>query len=632
MPETYDFGGWATRNDLKCSDGRTIRRDAFKECDGITVPLVWHHQHDEPDNVLGHALLENRPEGVYAYGVFNDTEKGKIAKNLVQNGDIRNLSIYANNLKQKTGDVLHGAIREVSLVIAGANPGAYIDVPVLEHADGLTPDFDEADEAVIFTDEEIVVHSNEMDADPVEEEAIQHSETKGVNEMADNKEKTVQDVIDSMSDEQKQVMYFMVGQALEEKGGSAEKDKEDDTEMKHSVFDNDTRKGNYLSHDDMALIFKDAKRLGSLKEAVLQHSEDGVLAHDGDDTPARSYQTSASGGDWTAPTMGSSFDDSDGVPGVGYGIAGIDWLFPEARNLYGTPQIIDRRQDWVKVFMSGVHHTPFSRVKTMFADVTEDEARALGYMKGNRKKTEVFTLLRRSTDPQTIYKKQKLDRDDIVDITDFDVVAFVKGEMRGKLDEEIAGAALFTDGRLADSEDKISADHIRPVSIDDDLFTIKATYTATGDENEDPRQFIRQFIKARKNYRGSGNITMFITEDMLSDCLLMEDEIGHAMYADEAALARKLRVSRIVTVPDEIVARAGSNLEAVALDLNDYNMGADRGGSVNMFDDFDIDYNAYKYLIETRCSGSLVKPYAAIAVSKASGSSTPSEAESDSKG
>ncbi len=577
MGQKFDFSGWATRNNLKCSDGRTIMKDAFKDNDGQTVPLVWQHQHNDPGNILGHALLENREDGVYAYGTFNDTEAGQQAKALVQHGDVTALSIYANRLQQQGGNVLHGAIREVSLVLAGANPGAYIDFPVISHSDGSYDEIE--DEAVIYNDEDGLTLAHEDNEDKEE------PKEKEKNDMAE--EKTVKDVFDSMTEEQQNVVYFMIGQALE---NAAKKDDEsaqhDDIggndDMKKNVFDQGTESTRRVTKEDMAKILSDAKRLGSLKEAVLQHMEAGdlVLQHDDEERPI--YTT-----------------DSDGR----YGIADIDYLFPEARNLNTPPEWIKRDQDWVAKVMAGVHHTPFSRIKSMFADITEDEARAKGYIKGNKKKNEVFTLLKRTTTPQTIYKKQKLDRDDVIDITDFDVVAWLRAEMRMMLNEEIARAILLGDGRLSADPDKIGEDHIRPIATDDPLYSVQVTLNST-----DAADFIRAAIRARKLYKGSGNPTLFTTEDMLTEMLLLEDNIGHFMYSSVQALATVLRVKEIVTVP----VMENNDVKGIIVNLNDYNVGADKGGAVSMFDDFDIDYNQQKYLIETRCSGALVKPYSAL--------------------
>ena len=572
----YDFSGWVTKNDIKCSDGRTIRRDAFKDNDGQIVPLVWQHQHDAPENVLGQVLLENRPEGVYGYGSFNHTESGQNAKQLVEHGDISSLSIHANRLTQsKTGDVLHGVIREVSLVLAGANRGAVIDFPVLAHSDGTYSSSD--DEAIIYSGEDISLDT---------EKPIEHAETEapakeeGAKEMAnENKggEKTVKDVFDTLTEEQKTAVYFLIGEAIKGKGGSADKEDDNDDEaqhsydggnddMKYNVFEgDDMRDDSTLSHAEMETIISDGKRFGSLKESFLQHAEE-------------------------------------------YGIENIDYLFPEAKTLNDRPEFIQRKNDWVAKVMSGVHHTPFSRIKSVFADITEDEARARGYMKGKLKKEEVFSLLKRTTTPTTIYKKQKMDRDDVIDITDFDVIAWLKTEMRMMLDEELARAFLFGDGRLASSDDKINETNIRPIVSDEELYTISKTVAPVQDEDI-AKTVIKAAIKARKDYRGSGNPVAFMGEDLLADMLLLEDGIGHSLFKTEAELATKLRVREIIPVPDEIIP---SDVYMLIVNLNDYNVGADKGGAVNMFDDFDIDYNQQKYLIETRCSGALTKPYSAI--------------------
>ena len=566
----YDFSGWATKNNLKCSDGRTIMRDAFKNNDGQTVPLVWNHQHNDPLNVLGHAVLENRENGVYAYCKFNDTEAGKNAKMLVEHGDVKALSIYANQLKQKGGNVEHGVIREVSLVLAGANPGAFID-SILRHGEASD------EEGVIYTGEEIeLFHADEKVQNEVKEEK----------EVSDKKERTVQDVVDSMTEEQRNVMYALIGQALE--GEAAEHSNIDnggEDEMKHNVFENDNQNNNdVLTHAEMEAILRDAKRCGSLKEAVLQHA-DGDLIYD---------------------TYGIK-PNADGE--------GISMLFPEYKNLNNVPEFIKRDTGWVAQVMSGVHHTPFSRIKSMFADIREDEARALGYMKGDLKKEEVFSLLKRTTDPQTIYKKQKLHRDDVIDITSFDVVAWIKAEMRMMLEEEIARAILIGDGRLADDDNKIQQQHIRSIANEDPLFAIhKDLQVAEGEERA--KGFIKTVIRARKDYKGSGEPTLFLAEDMLVEMLLLEDKNGRLIYESEASLARALRVKNIVTVPVMEGAKnaKGENLLAIVVNLKDYNVGADKGGAVAMFEDFDIDYNAQKYLIETRCSGALVKPFSAIVI------------------
>lgn len=573
----YDFSGWATKNNIKCSDGRTILRDAFKHNDGQTVPLVWNHQHNESANVLGHAVLENREEGVYAYCTFNDTEAGKNAKLLVEHGDVTALSIYANQLKQNGSNVMHGTIREVSLVLAGANPGAFID-SIIRHGE-----FCE-DEAVIYTGENLSLEH--ADQKPSDKEDKAGEDNKGDGKVEGNKGKTIKDVVDSMSEEQKNVLYALVGQALEGKEMAQSAIEENNNiedggeqEMKHNVFEGrETDKKDVLSHDAMETIFKDAKRYGSLKESFLAHADQ-------------------------------------------YGIKDIEWLFPDAKNVNMPPDFIKRDDSYVQKVMRGVHHVPFSRIKSMHADITADQARAKGYIKGKLKKEEVFTLLKRTTTPTTIYKKQKLDRDDVVDITDFDVVAWLKMEMRMMLDEEIARAILVGDGRLSSDDDKINEMCIRPIATDADLYCVKAkvSVAAAATEDEIAKAFIRTVIKSRKEYKGSGSPTLFTTEDVLTNCLLLEDKNGRIIYDTVEKLATALRVKEIVTV--EVMEGAKTKVEeqekplmALMVNLVDYYVGADKGGAVNMFDDFDIDYNQQKYLMETRCSGALVKPYSAIAV------------------
>lgn len=569
----YDFSGWATKNNLKCSDGRTIMKDAFKHNDGQTVPLVWNHQHNDPLNVLGHALLENRDNGVYAYCTFNDTEAGRNAKMLVEHGDVKALSIYANQLKQKGGNVEHGMIREVSLVLAGANPGAFID-SILRHGEASD------EEGVIYTGEEIALyHADEN----------QNEKEEGDEKVENKNEKTVQDVVDSMTEEQKNVMYALIGQALEDKAveHSNIENNGGEEEMKHNVFENDNNKQE-LAHADMETILKNAKRCGSLKEAVLQHADE----------------------------HGDAIYNNYGIKPNADG-EGISMLFPEYKNLNNVPEFIKRDTGWVAQVMGGVHHTPFSRIKSMFADIREDEARALGYMKGDLKKEEVFSLLKRTTDPQTIYKKQKLHRDDVIDITSFDVVAWIKQEMRMMLDEEIARAILIGDGRLADDDNKIQQQHIRSIANEDPLFAIHKNLVVP-EGQEKAKAFIKEVLKARKEYKGSGEPTMFLSEDMLIDMLLLEDKNGRVIYESEQALARALRVRNIVTVPVMEGAKKadGKAILAIVVNLKDYNVGADKGGAVDMFEDFDIDYNAQKYLIETRCSGALVKPFSAIVIAE----------------
>mgnify|MGYP006379884253 FL=1 len=573
----YDFSGWATKNNIKCSDGRTILRDAFKHNDGQTVPLVWNHQHNESANVLGHAVLENREEGVYAYCTFNDTEAGKNAKLLVEHGDVTALSIYANQLKQNGSNVMHGTIREVSLVLAGANPGAFID-SIIRHGE-----FCE-DEAVIYTGENLSLEH--ADQKPSDKEDKAGEDDKGDGKVEGNKQKTIKDVVDSMSEEQKNVLYALVGQALEGKEMAQSAIEENNNiedggeqEMKHNVFEGkQTDNKDVLSHDAMETIFKDAKRYGSLKESFLAHADQ-------------------------------------------YGIKDIEWLFPDAKNVNMPPDFIKRDDSYVQKVMRGVHHVPFSRIKSMHADITADQARAKGYIKGKLKKEEVFTLLKRTTSPTTIYKKQKLDRDDVIDITDFDVVAWLKMEMRMMLDEEIARAILVGDGRLSSDDDKINEMCIRPIATDADLYCVKAkvSVAAAATEDEIAKAFIRTVIKSRKEYKGSGSPTLFTTEDILTNCLLLEDKNGRIIYDTVEKLATALRVKEIVTV--EVMEGAKTKVEeqekplmALMVNLVDYYVGADKGGAVNMFDDFDIDYNQQKYLMETRCSGALVKPFSAIAV------------------
>lgn len=554
-----DFSGWATRNDLLCGDGRTIKKDAFKDNDGCEVPLIWNHQHNDPDAVLGHALLENREDGVYAYCTFNDTDNGIRMKKAVQHGDIRSLSIYANKLKEIGNEVVHGTIRELSLVLAGANPGAYIDY-VIAHSDGET--------SAIYAswDENIIIHSDDASDNKVEEEKPVAEEKK------EKKEKTIGEIIDSlksMTDEQLEAMYAVFGMALEDDADNADNDEEDDTEMKHNLFDQDEAMDDAtLMHSAMETIIADGKRFGSLKESFLEHSAE-------------------------------------------YGIDNIDWLFPEAQNLTNTPGFIKRNPDaWVDVVMNGVHHTPFSRIKMMFADLREDDARAKGYAtKGALKKEEVFGLLKRTVEPTTVYKKQKLDRDDIVDITDFDVVSWLKAEMRMMLDEELARAFLFGDGRLQSSQDKIKETSIIPVIKDTALYAIESQAATSA-----PKDIVKAVVMGQVKYEGSGNITLFVKNSLVTEMLLIEDAQGRRLYKDINELSLACAVNRIVKVPDTIVPEG---IYGVALDLNDYNVGADKGGAVNMFDDFDIDYNQQKYLIETRCSGALTKPFSAIVIKAA---------------
>ena len=610
MPTGYDFCGWASKNDLLCSDGRTIRRGAFASDDGKKVPMVYQHQHTSIDNVLGHAILENRDEGMYAYCYLNESDTGKMAKELVRHGDICAMSIYANKLKQIGNDVVHGEIKEVSLVLAAANPGAAIESVVLEHSDGSTEE-----EAIIYSGEDtqykILSHAesstqtssdktvndilNNMseakknvlyymlakvsetdeeaeDDDVIEDSDIRHADVSGG--------RTIQDIFDTFTSDEKKVAFFLIGQAIKESGSMEQSDipniddeSEENETMKHNVFENNQVDNDetVLSHAEIEEIFRDTKQYGTLKNSALAH-----------------------------------------------GITNIEYLFPDAKTVTPTPELIKRNDDWVSKVMGSVHRTPFSRIKSTAANLTEDEARAKGYIKGKLKKEEVFSLLKRTTEPTTIYKKQKLDRDDVVDITDFDVVAWIKSEMRMMLNEEIARAILIGDGRLTSSDDKIPEDHIRPVAFDSELYTVPVEVTvATGATDDDKaKAIIRSIIKGRKEYKGSGNPVMYTTEDTLTDMLLMEDKMGRVVYDSVTKLATALRVSEIVTVPvmEGLKDSEGNAVIAVIVNLADYNVGADRGGEVNMFDDFDIDYNAMKYLIETRCSGALTKPYSALAV------------------
>lgn len=600
----YDFHGWATRNDLKCSDGRVIRRDAFKDCDGKIVPLVWNHRHDDPSNVLGHALLKNKEDGVYAYCTFNESEAGKAAKLLVEHGDISALSIFANQLKQEGSNVLHGDIKEVSLVLAGANPGASI-CNVVRHGEMVE------DEADIYTGEDFILEHNSMN-DFTEEQLEALKGPKGPkgdigpkgpkgdslkeeDKMANNEE-TVGDVFETLTEKQKTVVYALIGQALEDEKDNKDNDEEDGGEnMKHNVFDNVDPETTMIHADDMQAILADARRTGSMREAVENFAQDRGC-------------------------------DSNSLFHADYGIENVGYLFADDHSVTNEPIFVSRNMDWVSKLMNNIRHTPFSRIKSLFANITEDDARAKGYIKGNLKKEEVFTLLKRSTSPTTVYKKQKMDRDDVVDIVDLDVVAWIKKEMRIMLDEELARAILVGDGRVSSSDDKIDPIHIRPIWTDDDFYTIKQTVSVASSDNESTiaKNFIKQCIKARKNYKGSGNPTLYTTEDMLTDMLLLEDTTGRVIYESAAKLATTLRVKEIVTVPVmENLTRTDDNskvhtLLGIIVNPNDYTIGADKGGAVNMFDDFDIDYNQQKYLIETRCSGALTLPYSAIAVEKVS--------------
>ena len=604
----YDFSGWVTKNDVRCSDGRIIRHNAFKDQDGTKVPLVWMHQHNSVDNVLGNVLLQNRPEGVYGYGSLNETESADTARLLLKHDDIVSMSIFANKLTSRGSDVVHGTIREVSLVLAGANPGALIDEVVVH--DDMSDDelyaFGDEDNSLRHSDDRSIMFEDISEDD---DNVVEHADTNDEDDKEDDvantdssssSDRTVQDVIDGMSEEERTVLYALVGQALEngKKSDDATNSEEGDN-VKHNVFDNDydsEYENDVLVHDAMNDIINGAKRGYSMREIyenyLSDHQDDGygdAIAH--------------------AAT---------------YGVEPIDMLFPEPKSITRTPEFIRRDTGWVSQLMNRVHHTPFSRIKSVFADITADEARARGYMKGKLKKEEVFTLLKRTTTPTTIYKKQKMDRDDVIDITDFDVIAWLKGEMRGMLDEEIARAVLVGDGRMTDDDDHIPEDHIRPIWKDAELYTISRVIELEGTETEDDiaKTFIRTAIKARKDYKGSGNPILFTTEDFLTDMLLLEDKIGHPLYDSIEKLATKLRVSQIVTVEvmedlTREVEGKTRTLMGIIVNPQDYNIGADRGGAINMFDDFDIDYNQQKYLIETRCSGALIKPYSAIAIESA---------------
>lgn len=578
----YDFSGYATKNDLTCGDGRIIRKDAFKDCDGKTVPLVWHHIHNDPMNVLGHADLENRDDGVYAYCSFNDTPQGQNAKTLVQHGDVTSMSIYANRLKQQGNNVLHGMIREVSLVLAGANPGAVIDPLSIQHDDGFETELE--DEAIIYTGE--LIHSD-YDAD----EDMAHADSEDDNKEDDvaGKDKTVQDVIDSMTEEQKNVMYYMVGQALENAGDDEDEDAAEHSDnegdsMHHNVFDQTDDGTETLSHDAMNEILAEAPRVGNLKDAFLEH-----------------------------------------------GIENLEILFPEARAIENTPTWIKRETGWVSAWWGALKKTPFSRIKSRTANITEYEARARGYIKGNQKIEEFFSLAARTTTPTTVYKLQKLDRDDIIDIVDMDVVAWMKSEMRMMLEEELAVATLIGDGRPANDVSKINEQNIRPIYHDDDLYCIhklvtipaSATYVQIADA------LIEAALLSRKDYKGAGQPWFVTTNDVLTRMLLAKDEIGHRLYKTEAELATALRVSRILEVPvlegatrvaqvpgetEGSTVNETRTLLGLIVNPNDYVVGADKGGAVTMFDDFNLDFNKYEYLIETRCSGALQDPYTAIAL------------------
>lgn len=606
MPKTkWDFSGYATRNDLKCSDGRVIRHGAFKDCDGATVPLVWQHRHDSPDNVIGHAVLENRDDGVYAYCSCNDSKYGDQARELVRHGDISSLSIYANHLKQHGSDVVHGTIREVSLVLAGANPGAFIDNIAFSHSDG-SYDISEED-AIIYSDSDVLMHGDDdtdEDEETVEDvfnamtdkqknavyaivEAVmddrqaeepqkgEGKEMKHADENApESSEKTVEEVFNTLTDEQKNAVYAMIGAIAEEYGIDVNEEKvehsEGDNMAKHNIFEDTEETGMQLSHSDVEAIFADAKRMGSLKDAVLEH-----------------------------------------------GITGISNFFPEDQLAVNQPGLISRNMEWVDAVLNGVHKSPFSRVKSVYANITADEARAKGYIKGTKKVEEQIAALKRNVSPTTIYKLQKLDRDDIVDITDFDVVAWIKQEMRTMLNEEVARAILVGDGRSNLSNDKIDESKIIPIWTDDEVYTI---HKAVAPGQDRAKAFIEAAIRARKEYKGSGAPTLFVGPTLLTDMRLIRDTLGYRIYKNDQELADELRVSKIVEVEVlDSLTRTDTTLGTltfggIIVNLADYNVGATKGGEVTLFDDFDLNYNKYEYLIETRMSGALIQPKAAIAL------------------
>lgn len=574
----YDFGGYATKNDVRCADGRIIKRNAFEGQNGSKIPLVYQHDHDDPMNVIGHGILENRPEGVYIYGSFNDTERGQHMKSCVAHGDVNSLSIWANQLQEVGKNVIHGVIREVSLVLSGANPEAIIDNPVIVHGDV---------EDVIF-DEAIIRPGFQIESSVDTSASLSHAE-EDTTTSDDDEDETVQDVYDSMTDKQKQVVAYMVGEALSAGAESSEDDSEEvkhsdmeDNEMKNNVFDqNDLKEGkDILSHDAMRAIFDDAKKSNSLRDTVIAHA-------------------------------------------ATYGIDNIDVLFPDAKSINTQPELIKRRTEWVNTVISGARHTPFSRIRSTQVDITADEARARGYIKGKKKVDEVIKAMKRVTTPQTIYKKQKLDRDDIIDITDFDVVAFLRGEMRLMLDEELARAALIGDGRSVSDESHISEDHIRPIYTDDDLYTIRYQLASNASEADK----IDAFTYAMLDYEGSGMPVAFMAPLTRAKMLLQKKTDGQRLYANETELTTALGVSKIIPVPlfanvsRSVTTGEGASastktydLVAMIVNMSDYTFGADRGGEVSTFDDFDIDYNQMKYLIETRCSGALIKPKSAVVI------------------
>ena len=628
MAKSYDCSGWATKANMLCSDGRTIRKNAFEECDGKTVPVVWNHEHNDPNAVLGHAVLENRDNGVYAYISFNNTEAGQNAKTLVQHKDIDRLSIWANKLKQMGGDVIHGVIREVSLVLAGANPGAVID-SVMAHGDGSEEEaIIRCGEYIDFDDE--LTHSDEGKKGETEV-GTDNKEQKPATKNDD--EKTVADVFNTLTEEQKTVVYAMIGQALEDAG--VDTNDEDKKEVKHAASDDSTDSDetvadvfNTLTEKQKTVVYA---MLGQALEDAgvdtddVEHSEEGetdFMKHNVFDKETKTQDQEILTHSEFQEIIGEarrrgSLKDAF----LEHGITDIDTLFPDAQTIDKTPGFIQRDNGWVAGVMAAVHKTPFSRVKSIFADITEDEARAKGYIKGKQKKDEVFKMLKRVTTPVTVYKKQSLDRDDMLDITDFDMIPWLKGEMRMMLDEELARAFLFGDGRSTSAEDKINEQNIRPVWTDDDVYTVKSeiAITKATTAEEKAQAFIKACIKSRKEYKGSGNPNMYMSEDMLTDCLLLEDKNGRVIYDTVEKLATRLRVNKIIPVPvmEGLSRVKGANTHFLAglyVNLTDYNVGTDKGGDVTMFDDFDIDFNKQKYLIETRCSGAMCKPYGAVAI------------------
>lgn len=599
----YDFSGWATKNDLECSDGLIIRRGAFRVNDGKKVPLVWGHKHDSPSAVIGHAILENREDGVFAYCSLNNTPSGKDAKEIVSHGDVVSLSIWANNLDRSGKDVLHGVIREVSLVIAGANPGAFIESVVCHNE----PIDELDDEGIFYTGEGIELYHSE---NPKEDEKEDKKDT------SEDSDETIGDIYESMTEKQKEAVAVIVGMALEEEDSRDDEEKveeEEETEMKHNLFDGSDRKTDYLSHEEQVEIVKDIKRYGSLKESIRQHLGDGEVVHISKD---RSGNYIAHSVDTTGMEKGTGTNT--------YGLRDPDFLFPDFRMINNQPGWISRNMGWVDKVLSTVHRTPFARVKTMFADITEDDARARGYIKGKIKKEEFFTLIKRTTSAKTIYKKQKMDRDDLIDMNPgFDVIAWIRGEMRMMLNEEIARAILIGDGRATSSDDHINEENIRPIAKDVPLFNtiVKITVPAAATNSDIAKVLIDSVIRSRKDYKGTGSPTLYTTEDWVTEMLLLEDKIGHKLYKSESELSTALRISDFATVEvmndQKISVKEGETtkqypLIGIAVNMVDYNVGADKGGEINSFDDFDIDHNQQIYLLETRISGALVKPYSAL--------------------